>query len=303
MKRVHSARIDLNLLEVFDAVAATGSTTLAADRLAISQSAVSHALNRLRDIVGDPLFVRSRGALVPTPHAAAMIPPVCDLLRSAREILTPAAFEPLAGAHRFRVGASDYAAVTTVPGLVRCVRAAAPNATIEVIPIGERVLSQLETGELDIAYVGAEPPSAPFLSRELFRERFVGLLCARHPLALKAGQGQLSLDDYLAYPHAMVTFRDPRLSPVDVALAGVGRQRRVTLAAPSFSSTVASLAGTDLLMSMPSRLADLAIGADLVRFDLPLFVPDYPYSIVWHRRTESDRACVWLRSQAVIGYA
>lgn len=299
MRSIHSTRVDLSLLEVFEAVAATGSTTLAADQLAVSQSAVSHALNRLRHIVGDPLFVRGRGRLVPTPHAAAMIAPTRELLNTAKGLLVPAGFDPTSSTRRFKVGASDYAAATTVPALLRRVRARAPHCILEVIPIGEHVLRELETGDLDIAFFGAVPPSAPFASRELFREQFVGLLCARHALALKAGQGTLSLDEYLSFPHAMVTFRDPRLSPIDATLAKFGRVRRVAFVAPNFASIVKSLAGTDLLMSIPSRLADSAASEDLVRFELPLAVPDYSYSILWHQRTKVDPACVWLRSQAV----
>ena len=297
MNAIHSNRLDLNLLEVFEAVAATGSTTLAADRLAISQSAVSHALNRLRDVIGDPLFVRGRGGLAPTPHAASMIPRVRELVHNARAVMTPSRFDPNSSPRRFKVGASDYAAVTTVPDLLRRVRALAPDVSVEALPISGGVLNDLETGELDIAFIGAEPPSAPYRSRELFRERFVGLICPRHPLALKAGQGALSLDDFLAYPHAMVTFRDPRLSPIDAALADMGRRRRVALVTPNFASIVISLAGTDLLMSMPSRLADIAASQELVRFELPLAVPDYPYSVIWHRRTDADPACAWLRTQ------
>jgi DNA-binding transcriptional LysR family regulator len=297
MNSIHAMRLDLKLLEVFEAVAATGSTTLAADRLAISQSAVSHALNRLRNVIGDPLFVRGRGGLAPTPHAVSMIPRVRELVRDARGVMAPFRFDPISSSRHFKVGASDYAAVTTVPELVRRVRAGAPGVVVEVLPISGRVLDDLETGELDIAFIGAEPPSSPFMSRELFRERFVGLLCPLHPLAFKAGQGVLSIDDYLAYPHAMVTFRDSRLSPIDAALADMGRTRRVALVTPNFASNITSIAGTDLLMSMPSRLADIAASHELVRFDLPLIVPDYPYSLIWHRRTDADPACSWLRTQ------
>lgn len=299
MNRIHTARIDLNLLEVFEAVAKTRSTTLAADRLAISQSAVSHALNRLRDIVGDPLFVRGRAGLVPTPHATSMIGPAGDLLGSARSLLEPAHFEPAASTRRFKVGASDYGMLTTVPGLVRSVRTKAPKVSMEVIAIGEQVLAQLEAGDLDIAFYGGKPPTAPFLSLELFREHFVGIICALHPLAIKTGQGALSLDDYLEYPHAMVTFRDPQLSPIDAALALVARSRHIAFVTPNFASNVASLPGTDLIMSIPARLADNAVRPDLVQFDLPLIVPDYAYSVIWHRRMVGDPAFVWLMQQVV----
>ncbi|MFN0193713.1 MAG: LysR family transcriptional regulator [Aestuariivirga sp.] len=298
MKEIHYARIDLNLLEVFDAVAQTRSATLAAKQLALGQSAISHALNRLRDMVGDPLFVRGSGGLVPTPHALTMVEPVRTLLRNARDVLNPAAFEPESSTRRFKVGASDYAMLTTIPHLVRRVRSGAPNTVIEVIAIGEHVLSQLEGGALDIAFFGAAPPAAPFLSHKLFEEHFVGLMCARHRLALRAGQGQLTLEDYLTCPQALVTFRDPRRSPIDAALMHMNRSRQIALVTPNFASNVAALPGTNLIMSIPSRLADSLGHLDLVRFDLPLTVPPYPYSLLWHRRTDRDPACSWLRLQA-----
>lgn len=292
-------RIDLNLLVVFDAVAQSRSVTAAAHRLSLSQPAVSHALNRLRDLIGDRLFVRSRNGFLPTPRAEAMILPVRQLLATAHGVLVKGAFYPADSTGVFRVGASDYAAQTVIPGLVRTLRDKAPGVTLEVIPPRENILTQFESGEMDCSLWGAQTPPPPFRSYELFREHFVGLLSARHPLAVKAGQGALSLDDFLAYPHMMVTFRDRRLSPVDAALEALGRRRRLAVVAPNFASNVASLPGTDLIMSLPSRLADSIAVTDIVRFRLPLDVPDYAYSLVWHERTDGDPACAWLRSQIV----
>jgi DNA-binding transcriptional LysR family regulator len=113
---------------------------------------------------------------------------------------------------------------------------------VEVFAADERSLAQLESGELDCALRG-EPPDAPFLSRELFRERFIGVLCARHPLAIKARQSPITLDDYLAFTHVMVTFRDPRLSPVDAKLAEVGRSRKIAIEPPALRATSLRFAG------------------------------------------------------------
>lgn len=302
MHHQNSGRVDLNLLVVFDAVAQTRSVTGAAERLALSQPAVSHALNRLRDIVRDPLFVRGRGGLVLTPRARAMVGPVHEMLGAVGGILASGTFDPATSTRSFRVSASDYSMMTVVPGMVRALRAQAPEATLDVVPAGERTLAELEAGDLDCAFWGARPPDAPYLSRELFRERFIGILCARHPLAIKAGQGAITLDDYLAFPHIMVTFRDPRLSPVDAKLGEIGRSRRIAVITPNFASNVWSLSGTDLIMSLPSRLAATATGPHLVMFDLPLDVPDYPYSVVWHPRTDADAANLWLRGLLVAAH-
>ncbi len=295
MHRTNFSRIDLNLLVVFDAVAQSQSVTAAADRLSLSQPAVSHALNRLRDLVGDRLFVRSGNGFLPTPRAEAMILPVRQLLAMAHGVLVTGEFDPAGSARVFHVGASDYAALTVIPELVRALRDEAPGVTLKVVPPREQILAQLESGELDCSLWGAQTPRPPFLSQELFREHFVGLVSARHPLAVEACQGTLTLDDFLAHPHMMVTFRDPRLSPVDAALEALGRRRRVAVIAPNFASNIASLSGTDLIMCLPSRLANSISSPDLIHFPLPLEVPDYPYSLIWHERTDGDPTCAWLR--------
>lgn len=145
------------------------------------------------------------------------------------------------------------------------------------------------------AFVGAAPPRSPLRALELFRERFVGLVCARHPLAVGAAQNTVTIDDYLRFPHAMVSFRDPRQSPIDVALAAMRRVRSVALATPNFAGNIDAIEGADLIMSLPSRLAAQADRAGLVRFDLPPDVPEYPYSAVWHARSDTDQANGWLR--------
>ncbi len=293
---MNSARPDLNLLVVFDAIASTGSVTLAAGKLSLSQPAVSHALNRLRDVVDDPLFVRAGNRLTPTPHATKMIPKVRELLDSAGPLLVSPKFDPATSTQTFRIGASDYAMMTVLPALVRSFREEAPGTTLDIRPVGEAIKTQLANGELDIAFWGASPPPPPFLSQELFREHFIGLICARHDLAVRAGQGNVTLDDYLSYSHVMVTFRDPRQSPIDAGLAKLGKSRRIAVSTPNFASNVASVRGTDLIMSLPARLAGSADQRDLVAFVLPLDIPDYAYSIIWHRRSDGDPAMIWLRN-------
>lgn len=288
-------RRDLNLLAVFHAVAETRSVTLAAARLSLSQPAVSHALNRLRDLVQDPLFVRTRNGFATTPRAEAMISPVRAILAASDLIFSSVQFDPATTTQTFRIGASDYAMVTIVPGLVQSLRSLAPSASLEIYPASGLLLDQLENGMIDATFWGAAPPPALYRSQILFRERFVGLLCSRHPLAVVARKGKLSLDDYLAYPHVVVSFRDPRHSPIDARLAELGRDRKKGLITPNFAANIAALPGTDLIMSLPSRLAKQVDEQALVLFKLPIEVPDYSYSLVWHGRAEAEPAQIWLR--------
>jgi DNA-binding transcriptional LysR family regulator len=299
MQEKNLSRADLNLLVVFDAVAQTRSVTGAADALSLSQPAVSHALKRLRTLMGDSLFVRGRDSLVLTPRAEGSVAEVKAILAAIGRVLKTERFDPTTTARSFRFGASDYAMMTTIPAIVGKLRAVAPKASIDVAHIDADLLPRLENGQLDIAFVGASHPDGPFVSRELFRERFVGLVCQRHPLAVKAGQGALTLKDYLAYPHVAVTFRDPRRSPTDAKLAELGKARRVAMVTPNFAANIASLRGTDLIMSLPSRLGSVANEQGLVLFKLPIEVPEFPYLMSWHRRSDDDPAMMWLRDLVV----
>ena len=181
---MHMHNVDLNLLVIFDAVARTGSVTQASQDLHLSQPAVSHALNRLRATLGDPLFVRSHGRLVATPRAEKMRAPVASLLESARAVLLDEIFDAKTSKSNFCIGVSDYTALTCLPAIVTCARRAAPSVHIELSMVDGHTLERLESGAIDCTFWGAPPPpKTPFESTHLFRDRFVGVVCRQHPLA------------------------------------------------------------------------------------------------------------------------
>lgn len=288
-------RADLNLLVVFDVVAETRSVTVAAERLSLSQPAVSHGLRRLRELLDDPLFVRGRGGLNLTPRAAALAQPVREILEAVGRVLAVPTFDPAETTRRFRVGASEYALMTIVPALIRELGSTAPCAGLEVRQIDGDTLDDLENGSLDVAFWGPPPRLGPFRSAELFRERHVGVLDGRHPLAGKARRNAVTLEDYLAFPHAVVTLGIHRPSPVDTVLGRSGRERSVAVVTPSSLSSVAALRGTRLIGSIPSRLVEAGVTGGLVTFELPIDDHEYPYSLVWHPRTDDDPGSAWLR--------
>lgn len=288
-------RVDLNLLLVFLTIARTRSVTLAAEHLSLSQPAISHALKRLRLLVGDPLFVRGREGLVLTPRAEILLPVVGEALTAVEDALAAPRFDPDTTTRGFSIAASDYSMMTVMPAVVRQLRRLAPRATIQISQGGPETLAAMEAGELDMSFWGAETPGGAFEALELFRENYVGLVCTRHPLALKAAQGKLTVEEFVAYPHVIATLRDARASPVERALAAAGHHRRIGMTSPNFLANMASLPDTDLVMAAPSRLAALRTDAKVVAFQLPLAVPDYPYSIVWHSRATHDDAHKWLR--------
>ncbi len=287
-------RPDLNLLVILDALCRLGSVSQAAEALSLSQPAISHALNRLRAATGDPLFTRAGRGLMPTLRALALAEEVAEIVAAGQACLRPERFDPARDAPRFRLGISDYAGLTLLPGIVAAVAAEAPLAVVEALPVGPGVLRQLEEGALDLSLWGTAPPPAPYLYRRLLDESFVLVLRQDHP-AVETGEPPLSRDAWLRLPQAVVSMGDPGQSPVEQALVRDGLTRRVVLSSPSFAANLAAVARSDLVTTIPARLAR-GLPAGLVALPLPISVPDFAYGMIWHPRSAASAALRWLRS-------
>ena len=283
---------DLNLLVVFDAVARFGSVSVAAHHLSLSQPAVSHALNRLRKTIGDPLFTRCGRGLIATPRGAEMMPTVRALVLAAQEMTGPALFDPGKADRVFRVAASDYAANTLVPALMHFLCQRAPGVRLDILHSSGTVINDLTHGQVDLSFWGTTPPAGPIHHAILFHEHYQGVACARHPM-FRHGKS-VGLQDYVKYPHAVVSLQAPGANAVDQALQTLGLSRRVALSSHSFAGNLAALPGSDLICSLPARLCQ-SLNPLLRRFDLPLPVPSYGYGIIWHNRTHSSPPHRWLR--------
>lgn len=286
---------DLNLLVVLDALCRAGSVSRAADLLALSQPAVSHALARLRALTGDPLFLRKGRGLTPTPRALGLAQSVAALVAEGRALLGPESFDPSRDAARFRIGTSDYAGLTLLPDLVADLRTHAPLSTLEAAPIGPDPLAALEYGTVDLCFWGTDAPGAPYRYQPLFGESFVAVLRQGHP-AISLTDGRLTLAAYLAVAHAVVSLGDPGQSPVDLALAAAGLARRIVLVSPSFAANLATVAASDLIAAVPSRLGR-RLPQGLVALPLPFAVPDHGYGILWHPLGDVSPAQRWLRAR------
>ena len=291
---------DLNLLVVFDAVARFGSVSAAATHLSLSQPAVSHALNRLRKTIGDGLFTRAGRGLIATPRAAEMIEPVRALILAAQGMSGPARFDPGQSKQVFRVAASDYAAYTLVPGLMRVLRAEAPGVRLDISHASGAAMGDLALGQLDLTFWGTSPPQAPFHSSVLFHEHYVGVACARHPMF--HNNRNVGMAEYLTYPHAVVSLQAPGANTIDQALRAVGLSRRIALSSHSFAGNLAALHGSDLICNLPARMC-VRLDPNLRSFDLPLPLPTYEYGLVWHDRTAASAPHQWLRQVVARAHA
>lgn len=284
---------DLNLLAVLDAVLSEGSNRAAAARLGVTQSAVSHALAKLRQRLGDPLVVPGGGRMVPTPLAESLAPALREALERLSGALRGArGFEPERSTRTFWVSSADLAGMVVLPPLVRELTRAAPGVSVRMRPPAETTLADLERGGLDVALGIFEDVPAAFRVQALFRERFVCVARRGHPVA----GSRLTLARYLEHGHVSVAPWGGTGSIVDEALSRLGKARRVVAAVPHFFLAPFVVASSDLLLMAPKRMAHLLAPAfELELLQAPLEVEGFTVSQLWHERMHHDAAHAWLR--------
>ncbi len=293
--RVNLSGIDLNLLVVFDALMTERSVSRAARRIGLSQPATSNALARLRSTFDDRLFVRQRHEMVPTPRAEAIAGHIRVGLGHLDTALGPQrGFDPASDERELVIATADYASFVILPGLLRRVRAAAPRIRLKVVPYGPvRPFDALLAGKVDI--IVGSPYELPSQIRigPVFEDGFECLVRADHP-----GVGRrLTLKRYLALDHLLVAPLGGARGSVDRALAPLGKRRNVVLRVPDFLLAPFIVATSDLVATLPRRVATaLADPLQLRRLPPPLELPAFPYSAMWAERRDQDPALAWLRS-------
>lgn len=293
-------RLDANLLVTLDVLLDERSVSGAARRLGLSQPAVSHALARLRALLGDPLLVRSGGRMAPTARAKALAAPLrSGLALLAQAITSPPTFDPAADEAQLRLAVLDVYATTLVPRLVHRAATAGPGLRLDVSALDmRRVWEQLRAGELDAAVIGPWAPPEDIEAEMLFEEHLRALVRADHPL-VAAGRAPTAAD-YCAWPHVTFRITGHGAHPIDAALAEGGHARRVLARLTHFQSAAEVARTTDAVVNLPSSLA-LGLAArdpGLVSFGIPLPAPiTYAVSMVWPRTLDAVPAQRWFRAQ------
>ena len=289
-------RYDLNLLVTLEALLDEGSVTRAAHRLNLSQSAVSAALDRLRDVFSDPLLVRVGNRMDATPFARQLQGPLKTALASVSLALAlPQRFDPARARLHVRLALSDYVGLMMLPALYGTLAREAPGISIEVVPKPtEVVLGRLVAGDVDLATAVDPPESRDLFNTPLVDEEFVCVMRPGHPLARR----RLTLAQLIDYPHVVVTAHGASAGLVDRALSSRGLKRRTPVSVPVFASAFGLLAENDLLAILPKRISRAqAARYGLLLREPPLEVPGYTLSIVWHLRTAHDPTHRWLRER------
>ncbi|MDM0034328.1 LysR family transcriptional regulator [Variovorax sp. J22P271] len=286
--------VDLNLLVLFDTMARLRSVNKAAEALALSQSATSGALARLRAVFDDQLFVRTASQMEPTPRALELAPVVHRVVQTIQsEILQQAAFDPARAERSFTILTPDIGEVAFLPGVLRRLREEAPHVRLHAVSRPRAAAADaLEQGEAELA-VGFFPDlqRAGYFQQALFMSSYTCIACARH---VGAGS-RMTLKQYLSARHIVVR-PDGREHLLDRFLDDKGWQRHVTLELSHFMSLVVLLPGSDLIATVPQDIATV-VGRHVAikEIALPFRPPQLQLQQYWHRRMQNDPANRWLR--------
>lgn len=285
---------DMNLIKVLDAVLSERSVSRAAVRLGVSQSAVSHALAKMRKDFQDPLFVRSPQGMVPTERAERMIPFLRTALAATERLLDdPEHFDPMTTRRSFTIAAADMFGLVLLPSLIGQLVSKAPGLDLDMRPNTTAPLGALENAALDLAIGVFHDPPSSLRRQRLFDDEFVCLVRRNHPSI----QDVLTLDAYIETPHGLVAPAGRPGGVVDTILARQGLSRRVALRVPNFLVAPMVTAGTDLVWTLPSRIARIfADYLPLRIFPPPIDIPTFTISQLWHERSQHDPGHRFLRS-------
>ncbi len=313
MNHPHFKGLDLNLVRVFDALIEERNVTRAGDRLGLTQSAVSHALRRLRRILGDELFLRGPEGMRPTPRALEVAPRLREALLLLENALAPAVFEPAATTRRFVLAANDYVSAVLLPGLMARMRREAPHAELRIRPGSPGVAEALDSGRVDLAIGRFGRVPERFACEPLLSETVVWALSRDHPLA----DGPLTLERLAGLPHLILSALGQEVQTIDgyvvehgleirvvrddasafqSALAARGLPRMIALTVPHALAAPWIVSRSDMAALLPRRLAVAFEGPCRLRlFEPPYPSPPFEWMALWHKGRGDQPELAWFR--------
>lgn len=287
-------KVDLNLLKVFDLLMQERSVTRAADRAGRTQSAISHSLNRLREIFGDELFVKQANSMNPTARARELAPVVGQSLSELQSVIdTHMRFDPAESRRKFRIGVTDYTGALYLPALIEAFNRQAPHARLTIVPVTLYDAGELlVTFDLDCLLIGNPIVRAP---------NVVETVLARHEMLCAAWRGNSALDDlslerYLEMPHLQISPDGDERGVSDKALADMGLTRRVAAVVPYYLVAAKVLKGTAMIAAIADgMLLLLDQGSEIRAVRPPLRLPEVKVSLIYASSKRADAAHTWLR--------
>ncbi|NVK39174.1 MAG: LysR family transcriptional regulator [Gammaproteobacteria bacterium] len=287
--------VDLNLFPVFEAIMETGQYSKAAERLAMSQPAMSAAVQRLRDTLGDPLFVRTAKGVVATPKAEVIYQDIKEALALMRHGLSSQkGFDPKSQAHEFRVLSGDYFEFVVLPKLLEKVESQSQHIRLSLKPILDDSAKQLIHAQADIMLDAFLAEDERIRSEIVMEETLMVIASKHHPKI----QNTLSIDDFYQAKHAVLPNRG-RLLPLDKILQRpLKQERKIGVQVTQYISLLAAVGNSDFIATVPKYLANLYADAfQLNLFEFPLAVPKVPIYMMWSKAFDRDPANTWLLQQ------
>ncbi len=290
MNEIDWLALDGRLLQLLVTVEEQGSVTTASHQLGVTQSAVSHQLDRLRAITGDALFVKSGRGIVATARAHELAVQARELLRQLHGFAQGSDFDPARWTTTLTLAANDFQRDLLLPLLAARLREQAPGVSLRIIPSGIPSLEMLRDGACDLVISPRPPEGSDIVQKRLFEDRYRVFYdpAVRQPPRSRA--------HYLAADHITVVYEPRRPLDLDRMLATQGVQRRFAVMVPGFAGVPAFLRGGPLLVAAPSLMAQ-GLLRDFASVPMPLPCPGLPMYLVWHRRHQQDTAHRWLREQ------
>jgi DNA-binding transcriptional LysR family regulator len=285
-------RPDLNLLFTLDALLVEGSVAGAARRLRLSPSAMSRALTRLREATGDPLLVRAGRGMVASPRALELRDCVSQLVHDAEAALRPASQLDLGQLERtFTVRTSEGFVENFGASLLSRIAQEAPGVRLHFVHKLEKTSTPLRDGLVDLETGVVDKEISPEVrTQALFRDRYVGVVRAGHPLSV----GEMTPSGFAAAEHVHVSRRDGDRGPIDDALAALGLERKIATVVGGFAAALALVRASDLVATVHERHTG-SLFAGMFSFTLPFPIPQFTVSLLWHPRLDGDQAHRWLR--------
>lgn len=290
MNDIDWLNLDARLLRVLVTTVQLASVSAAAVRLDLTQSAVSHSLDRLRAITGDPLFVKSGRGVVATARAQALALRAAELLRDLQGFAQHAGFDPSRWKATITIAANDFQRDLLLPALARHLHPLAPQLTLRVIPSGVPSLDMLRADACQLAISPRPPEGSDILQRRLFEDRYRVFYDPRVRSAPRTRA------DYHQAEHVTVLYEGDRPLEIDQVLAQRGVQRRFVVLVPALSGIGPFLAGTPWLATAPGLMRQQTLSG-FADAEPPVPCPRIPMYAIWHRRYHSDEGHLWLRTQ------
>ncbi|MFI5698686.1 LysR family transcriptional regulator [Streptomyces xanthochromogenes] len=288
----HIERVDLNLLAPLAALLEERHVSNAAAVAGMSQPAMSRALQRLRDALGDELLVRTPRGYRLTPRAERIQRQLRAVLPRLEGLFAPEEFDPAGAAEAFRVAGTDYTRVFA-PAVFQRVFRESPRSTLHFRTWHDAIYEDLDRGVVDLVFFAGAEPLVELHTERLFGDRFVCVLSADHPLAELPG---ITLDAYLEATHVVIGTTDERQTAIEHRLEHLGARRRAGLTVPYHSLAAHSVLGTRLILTLPARLlAEQPRDAGLRVLPAPREIRRLDYLMAWHPRLDGDLGQRWLR--------